>query len=84
MLAKFNADKLRTARIKRKMTQELLAERCNTTDRYIRDLESGRKDMPSAALVCQFSLALDVPMEALMDIIQEKEHIYDSQRAKTF
>lgn len=75
MLAKFNADKLRAARANRNMTQETLAERCNTTDRYIRDLEAGRKDMPSAALVCRFSLALDVPMEALMDIIQEEEYI---------
>ena len=75
MLAKFNADKLRTARIERNITQETLAERCDTTDRYIRDLEAGRKDMPSAALVCRFSLALDVPMESLMDIVQEEEYI---------
>ena len=75
MLTKFNADKLRTARIQRNMTQEVLAELCDTTDRYIRDLEAGRKDMPSAALVCQFSLALGVPMEALMDISQEEENI---------
>ena len=75
MMAKFNADKLRVARANRNMTQETLAERCNTTDRYIRDLESGRKDMPSATLVCQFSIALDVPMEYLMDIIQETEYI---------
>ena len=75
MLAKFNADKLRAARANRNMTQETLAEWCNTTDRYIRDLEAGRKDMPSAALVCRFSLALDVPMESLMDIAQEEEYI---------
>ena len=75
MMAKFNADKLRAARANRNMTQEMLAERCNTTDRYIRDLESGRKDMPSATLVCQFSIALDVPMEYLMDIVQETEYI---------
>ena len=75
MMARFNADKLRTARIERNITQETLAERCDTTDRYIRDLEAGRKDMPSAALVCRFSLALDVPMESLMDIVQEEEYI---------
>ena len=75
MLAKFNAEKLRIARLERNITQEMLAERCNTTDRYIRDLESGRKDMPSATLVCQFSMALDVPMEYLMDIVQETEYI---------
>ena len=75
MLAKFNAEKLRIARIEHNITQEMLAERCNTTDRYIRDLEAGRKDMPSAALVCRFSLALDVPMESLMDIVQEEEYI---------
>lgn len=75
MLAKFNAQKLRAAREGRGMTQEALAERCDTTDRYIRDLETGRKDMPSAALVCRLSVALNVPMESLMDIIQEKEQI---------
>lgn len=75
MLAKFNAQKLRAAREGRCMTQETLAERCDTTDRYIRDLETGRKDMPSAALVCRLSVALNVPMESLMDIIQEKEQI---------
>ena len=75
MLAKFNAEKLRVARMERNITQEMLAERCDTTDRYIRDLEAGRKDMPSAALVCRFSLALDVPMESLMDIVQEEEYI---------
>ena len=73
MLAKFDAQKLRTARVNRQMTQEALAEQCNTTDRYIRDLETGRKNMPSAALVCRLSLALDVPMESLMEIKQEKE-----------
>ena len=75
MLVKFDAQKLRAARVNRHMTQESLAERCNTTDRYIRDLETGRKNMPSAALVCRLSLALDVPMESLMEITQEKERI---------
>ena len=75
MLARFNAQKLRAAREKRHITQEALAEQCNTTDRYIRDLEAGRKNMPSAALVCQFSVALGVPMESLMDILQEQEII---------
>ena len=75
MLAKFDAQKLRAARVNRQMTQESLAEQCNTTDRYIRDLETGRKNMPSAALVCRLSLALDVSMESLMEITQEKERI---------
>ena len=75
MLAKFDAQKLRAARVNRQMTQESLAEQCNTTDRYIRDLETGRKNMPSAALVCRLSLVLDVSMESLMEITQEKERI---------
>ena len=75
MLAKFDAQKLRAARMNRQMTQESLAEQCNTTDRYIRDLETGRKNMPSAALVCRLSLALDVSMESLMEITQGKERI---------
>lgn len=75
MLAKFNAQKLRAARERQCLTQEALAERCDTTDRYIRDLETGRKDMPSAALVCRLSLALGLPMEDLMEINEEKEQI---------
>lgn len=68
MLAKFDAQKLRKIRKEQKMTQSSLAEKANSTDRYIRDLESGRKNNPSAILLCQMSGALGVRMDDLMDI----------------
>ena len=71
MLAEFSGEKLRDARKRKDITQEELAEKSNTTDRYVRALESGQKDNPSAALLCQMSRALDVPMDALMDISEE-------------
>lgn len=68
VLAKFDAQKLRKIRKEQKMTQSSLAEKANSTDRYIRDLESGRKNNPSAILLCQMSGALGVQMDDLMDI----------------
>ena len=69
----FRFDRLKKARLKKKMTQEVLAEQCNTSDRYIRDLEKGRKMHPSAAVVCQIASVLEIPMETLHDPRQEDE-----------
>jgi len=69
----FQFERLKTARLKKNMTQEELAERCGSSDRYIRDLEKGRKVHPSAAVVCQIASALEIPMEALFDPGQEEE-----------
>ena len=38
-----DGEKLRSLRKARKLTQESMAEFANTTDRYLRDLESGKK-----------------------------------------
>ena len=35
----FRSDQLKRARLRKKLTQEDLAAQCNTSDRYIRDLE---------------------------------------------
>lgn len=67
MPAKFNAEKFRDMRKKKNLTQERLAEQANSTDRYIRDLESGRKNNPSASLLHQMSKALEVSMDDLME-----------------
>ena len=72
MLAKFCAEKFHDARIKRNMTQEELAEKAGISSRYLRALESGQKNNPSASLLCRLALALGVPMDALMDVSGEE------------
>lgn len=73
MLAKFNGKKLKAIREARHITQETLAAQADLSDRYIRDLESGRRRNPSAALLFRLSKALDVLMEALMTGTMEDE-----------
>lgn len=68
MKASFSADKFHKVRTGRKVTQERLAEQAEMSARYIRALENGEKNNPSAAYLCRISLALDIPMDALMDI----------------
>ena len=67
----FQYERLKEARLKKNLTQEELAERCGSSDRYIRDLEKGRKINPSADLVCQIASALDIPMETLFEARRE-------------
>ena len=69
----FHSRRLKEARLLKKMTQETLAERCNTSDRYIRDLEQGRKTHPSAKMLCLLASSLDIPMEELVDITPEED-----------
>ena len=71
-IASFNYERFRTVREKTQTSQSTLAEQAGTTDRYIRDLETGRKKNPSAVLLCQLCGELGVPMESLMDIHEEK------------
>lgn len=68
MPAKFNPEKFHAVRKAKNITQEKLAEQAGTSGRYIRELESGRKHNPSASLLCQMSVALDVQMEDFMEI----------------
>lgn len=67
----FQYERLKEARLKKNLTQEDLAERCGSSDRYIRDLEKGRKIHPSAEVICQLASVLEIPMEALMEVGQE-------------
>lgn len=48
MQAKFNGQKVRTLRKMKKLSQAMLAEQGDTSERYIRDLERGQKRNPSA------------------------------------
>jgi len=71
MLAEFSGKKLRDARKKKNISQEVLAEQADLGDRYIRELESGRKSNPSAVLVYRMANTLEISMEELMDSSSE-------------
>ena len=73
MLVRFSGQRLRMARKQKKISQAEFADRSGTTIRYVGSLERGEKENPSAALVCQFSLVLEVPMEELMETRAESE-----------
>ena len=62
----FLSQNLRQKRRERHLTQEMLAERCDCSVRYLRDLETGVKDNPSAALFLQLVFALNVSAEELI------------------
>jgi len=72
MLVLFDSKKFRAVRKAKKYTQAKLAIEADTTIRYIRDIEKGKKTNPSAAMVYKLCAALDVPMEMLM---REEEEI---------
>ncbi len=72
MLARFDSEKLRMARKQKKLSQMHLAELCDSSDRYIRDLECGIKENPSATLVCLMSKILEIPMDELIKIDLEE------------
>lgn len=53
-------------------TQAELDVAADTTERYIRDLEVGRKYDPSARIVYRCAVFLGVAMEELMIVIEEE------------
>lgn len=72
MQAKFNGQKVRTLRKMKKLSQAMLAEQGDTSERYIRDLERGQKRNPSASVVRSLSRALGLAaMDELMEITEE-------------
>lgn len=58
---------------KKKCTQAQLAERADTSIRYIHDLERGIKRNPSASMVYRISISLDAPMESFMKVVDDPE-----------
>jgi len=54
-------------------TQAQMAESADITDRYIRDLEAGRKRDPSARIVYGCAAFLGVAMEELMMVVEEEK-----------
>ena len=71
MRVTFLHQRLRQKRKEKHMSQELLAEQCNCSVRYLRDLERGVKCNLSASLLFQIITALDVSAEELMCIEED-------------
>ena len=69
---RLNGSKLKALRESKNKTQAELAEAADTSERYIRDLESGRKSDPSAGIVYGFAHCLGVSMEELMTVSKEE------------
>lgn len=69
---------LRAARKAKHLTQAELAEMADCEERYLRELETGRKDNPSFLLVYRLCDSLDIPLESLVKTVPSE----DAQRAK--
>ena len=70
MTVLFDPIKLQSARKQRNLTQAMLAERADTSERYVRTLETSKEVNPSAGLVYRLSRALQITMEDLMMVKQ--------------
>ena len=67
MAISFNGTKMKKLREEHNMSQYQMGNMCDVDARYIRFLESGQRDNPSAILVYRFSKALGVSMEELIE-----------------
>ena len=73
MQVHFNGKRFKTERKQCKISQIRLAEQAETTERYLRGLEHGRKEYSSAAMVYRLSNALKIWMEDLMLVWEDEE-----------
>ena len=73
MRVTFLHQKLQQKRKEKHLTQEMLAEQCDCSVRYLRDLELGVKCNLSAALFLQITYVLDVPADELLRIEQDDD-----------
>lgn len=80
MLVRFNGEALRAERERQGVTQAWLATRTDSSIRHIRALESGKKQNPSAILLCKIANVLKVPMETFMLVQYEESDALDMAR----
>lgn len=71
MTVLFNTKKLQSERKQRDLSQAMLAERADTSEIYVRSLETCQNVNPSACLVFRLSKVLQLTMEDLMIVKQE-------------
>ena len=62
-MVKIDNEKLRKVRKEMNLTQEQLAEKADLSDRYLRSMERGKAQEPSAIILYNISQALGMPME---------------------
>lgn len=75
----FRHDVLRQRRKDLGLTQEMLAELCGCSPRYLRDLETGTKHNPSAMLVRRMAFVLQIPVEDLLILQMERSWEADAR-----
>ena len=68
MNVSFDAEKLQSKRKHLNLTQAMLAEKVDTSERYVRSLEASKKVNPSAVLVFRLSRVLQLTMDDLMTV----------------
>ena len=73
MLVTLNSVRLKEEREKQKISHRTLTCTAETSERYVRDLEKGNKTNPSAEMLFRISIALNVPMNDLMTIVQGED-----------
>lgn len=71
---------LQQRRKEKHLTQEVLAELCGCSPRYLRDLEAGTKTNPSATLLIRFVYTLDLSVDELMSVQTEDPFDLSSAR----
>ena len=71
MTIHFQYELLQKRRKELNLTQEMLAEFCGCSPRYLRNLETGKKRNPSAILVRRMAFVLKMPMEDLLVLHEE-------------
>ena len=60
-------NKIRTLRIKRKLSQSELAKLTGLSQAYINELENGKKNNPTYEVLQKLAKALGVPVSALLE-----------------
>ena len=71
LIVLFDANKLQAKRKNLNLTQAVLAEKADTSERYVRSLEASEKLNPSAILVFRLSRVLQLTMDDLMTVKTE-------------
>lgn len=59
-------NRIKEARLRKKLTQKQLSERSGLSQAYVNELENGRKANPSKAVLEKLAAALEVPLAEIL------------------
>lgn len=71
MSKRFSGKKVRSLRKASKLSQQKLTDKSGVSDRYLRELESGRKNNPSIEVLSNLSDALDCSVDDFLDTVEQ-------------